>query len=149
MADYTLQEFRQFFNEIANEYGITKVYSYMNAVETSLDEYNSNREQKQTIVIPEKYLSNIMEYFILLHFIHFYLEGLMHSRSIVNTFTKVNGVKYVSIVKGTKELYKQDISFEHLKDLEADYEKMRVLFLEIGKVLMGDRFSFNDFINSN
>ena len=146
MADFTLQEVRQFLNEISNEYGITKVYSYMNAVETSLTEYNSI-EQKQTIVIPEKYRSNVMEYYILLHFMHFYLEGLMHSKSIVKSFSKIEGVKHVSIVKGTKEVLKEEVSFDRSKKLESDFETLKILFVEIGRALIGERFSFDDFIN--
>lgn len=147
MADFTLQEVRQFLNEISNEYGFTKVYSYMNAVENSLTEYNS-REQTQTTLIPEKYRSNVMEYYILLHFMHFYLEGLMHSKSIVNAFSKIEGVNHVSIVKGTKEVLREEVSFDRSKKLASDFETLKILFVEIGRALLGEKFSFDDFINN-
>lgn len=147
MSDYSLQEFRDFFNQLSYEYGIPRVYTYMKAVETSINEYLYSGEKKQNIVIPEKYLSNVMEYFILLHFIHFYLEGLMHSRSIENTLSKVDGVENVSIFKDNREVYKQQISFGSSKNLNEEFMTLRSLFIEIGRSLLGDRFSIDDFIN--
>jgi SUMO ligase MMS21 Smc5/6 complex component len=145
MAEFSIEEFQVYFREIALEYKINDVEAYLDNVVSDIEFYSQNKEEKIGDFLPQKYQDKISEYFVLLHFSKYFLDGIMYARQINISLSRYTEIREVVFINGEKSIDSLEISKENTQQLENDYEVMKNLFIAFGQSLMGNKFSITDF----
>ena len=146
MAEFSIEEFQVYFREIALEYKINDVELYLDSVVSDIEFYSQNNVEKTGDFLPQKYQDKISEYFVLLHFSKYFLDGIMYARQINISLSRYPEIRKVVLSDGKKDIDSLEISQDKILQLERDYEVMKNLFNAFGQSLMGDDFSITDFI---
>jgi hypothetical protein len=146
MAEFSIEEFQEYFREIASEFKINNVEAYLDSVTSDIDFYTQNKEEKTGGFLPEKYQDNMIEYFVLLHFSRYFLDGIRYTKQINLSFSKYDEIKKVVFFKREEEIDLIEIGKEKIIQLEKEYEDLRNLYIILGQSLMAEKFLITDFI---
>lgn len=148
MAAFTISEFREYFETMAQQYQLEDITSCLDAVVADFQEYSNNRQNEQYDQPPRKFAGQELEYFILYHFARYFLDGMRYDAAIRQTFAGYPEITHVEARADDETLFTLDVSGESDENWEYDMGQLNSAFIALGRALLPGTCSTEDFINT-
>ncbi|SDE86846.1 hypothetical protein SAMN05216464_110119 [Mucilaginibacter pineti] len=153
MPDFNLNDITELLRQIKSVHPMLNlnVEGFQSSAEESLKDFITTREGNNIYrkpAVPSNYSNRELEFFIVYHLSKQFFEGVLETEFITKEFQNISEVDKIEMVN------EEGITINNLEiknvDVEAlsnDVRKLRKLFDQLGKALLGDDFNYRNFLN--